>query len=86
MLNQRPMTEIPLLRVDQCISLLQGNSSCRLKQKNVNWEGRKMPVPLTAGEQVDAFERVQSVSNSFYNRNSAPYVLKITKHVSYKDL
>lgn len=45
-----------------------------------------MPVPLTAGEQVDAFERVQSVSYSFYNRNSAPYVLKITKHVSYKDL
>ena len=31
-----------------------------------------MPVVLTAGEQVDAFERVQSVSNSFCNLNSAP--------------
>lgn len=36
-----------------------------------------MPVTLTAGEQVDAFERVQSVSNSFCKRNSAPNVLKI---------
>lgn len=47
----------------------------------VNWEGRRVPVALTAGEQVDAFERVQSVSNSFCNLNIVSSVLKISKHV-----
>ena len=36
-----------------------------------------MPATLAAGEQVDAFERVQSVSNSFCKPNGAPNVLKI---------
>lgn len=45
-----------------------------------------MPVALTAGEQVDAFGRVQSVSNSLCTLNIAPSVLKITKHVNYTGL
>lgn len=45
-----------------------------------------MPVALTAGEQVDAFERVQSVSNSLCNLNIAPSVPKIAKHVNYTGL